>query len=158
MMVFLHHSIKAPRLQGRLFVYIESTPPMPLDLKRPRVILSGVKRSRRIFCISEMNHVQDPSARAWRRGSGWRGVLGFRKATENDLHSFGQRTVLRSELRGKGSRIKWQKPNFKAEALRVYPYFAFISQLFIRVHTTPSPVFLEAFLISNQSITTGKRP
>ena len=31
---------------------------------------------------------------------------GIQKAAENDLHPLGKGTVLRSELRGKGSRIK----------------------------------------------------
>ena len=32
--------------------------------------------------------------------------MGFLIITENDLHPLGKGTVLRSELRGKGSRIK----------------------------------------------------
>ena len=45
----------------------------------------------------------------------------FQKTAENDLHSFGKGTVLRSKSRGKGDRVKLEKLNFKSRVFTVIP-------------------------------------
>ena len=59
----------------------------------------------------------------------------------------GKGIILRSGLRCKSNRIKLAKGILKAEYLRLYPYCAFISQHYARVHANRSLPFLRVICI-----------
>ena len=85
--------------------------------------------------------------------------MGFLIIGENDLHSFGKRTVLRSELCGKGSRItlektEFLKPWFCGYTLNVHFYCNF-SSWFTQTVPYPAASYL-CLLVSSKTNKTIK--